>query len=748
MQLSAFVFLSNRVNYVKYRQLHLLGVGAVHLLALLLVLGCVSSVQDHDSDDDITSDDDTAADDDSLTMADLDGDGWTTEEGDCDDQDPLVHPGAMETPCDGVDNDCDPGTTDSVDADGDEWSNCLDCDDTDASVNPGAAELCDGIDNDCDSLMLPGEGEDIDIDGWMGCEDCDDLDPDVHPGAPEVCNGLDDDCDPATDENLDGDGDLQTLCDGDCDDTSPSIFSGAEELCDGIDNDCDGLVPPAELTDADGDGSPQCEDCNEDDPSIHPQALETCNDVVDSNCDGDDNGCVMSLSNADAILYGENENDALGSSLSPLRDSDGDGSNELAIGAVYQNQPYVTAGAVYIVNGPLYGDMVISNHLSKIVGHQSHAYAGTAVDTRTDLDGDGTDDLLVSAALVDYNNDINSGVFAFSLPFVGQGSLTDAQSEFTAEQNSYFGYAISTSSDLNGDGHSDILVGSPDFQGMGIVHAFFGPFPGSVDDDDANITFELAANQPGALLGSVLDSSGDVNGDGLQDVLIGVAYMDDNGPNSGTAFLSLSPFEETEYLDLDSIALHGEHGAGVGNTLGDLAGTSVSFAGDVNADGYDDILIGAPGYPAFLNDWLGATYLNHGPLPQAGNLSNSDVRILGEHFGDNSGGSVSSAGDVNGDGFGDILIGASGDDTGASGAGAVYLLYGPVDGGTSGDFNLASADAKFHGTHDNDGVELATGAGDFDGDGFDDIVVGARHNDVWCSGCGAVYIIYGEGLWQ
>jgi hypothetical protein len=218
-----------------------------------------------------------------------DGDGFSICDGDCDESDPDVNPDALEE-CDGIDNDCDETTHEDVDADGDMYTICEDdCDDDDDLTFPGAPELCDGIDNDCDEVV-PEDEEDLDGDGYLPCGlDCDDNDASVYDGAMELCDGIDNDCDGTideeTDDDLDGDG--FTVCQGDCDNGDPLTYPSAPEQCDGSDNDCDGTIDEDVDEDLDGDGFNACQgDCDNGDPATYPGASELC-DGADNDCDGE-----------------------------------------------------------------------------------------------------------------------------------------------------------------------------------------------------------------------------------------------------------------------------------------------------------------------------------------------------------------------------------------------------------------------------------------------------------------------------
>jgi hypothetical protein len=227
-----------------------------------------------------------------IECTDGDGDGYALEGGDCgpvdcNDEDPLVNPGAFEDCGNGIDDNCD-GLTDEADplclvctdSDGDgyalEGGDCgpVDCNDGDPLVNPGVDEDCgNGIDDNCDGLTDEADPlclvcTDSDGDGYAleggdcGPVDCNDGDPLVNPGAAEDCgNGIDDNCDGLTDEAdplclvcTDGDGDGYALEGGDCgpvdcNDGDPLVNPGAAEDCgNGIDDNCDGLVDDEEFT--------------------------------------------------------------------------------------------------------------------------------------------------------------------------------------------------------------------------------------------------------------------------------------------------------------------------------------------------------------------------------------------------------------------------------------------------------------------------------------------------------------------
>lgn len=191
------------------------------------------------------------------------------------------------------------------------------------------------------------------------------------------------------------------------------------------------------------------------------------------------------------------------------------------------------------------------------------------------------------------------------------------------------------------------------------------------------------------------------------------------------------------------LLIHGEDESTLGSTTTELvptaadtsADSSAIGAGDVNDDGYDDMLTSTVATDS------GTVYLNFGPVSGVQSAGDADVILTGEDSGDSLGASIGPAGDVNGDGYDDYLIGAPGNDDGADDAGAVYLVSGALSAG--GDLSAATATIYGSAVDDAAGTQVHS-AGDFDGDGTPDFAVTAAQGTTISEG--AVYVFAGANL--
>jgi hypothetical protein len=269
---------------------------------------------------------------------------------------------------------------------------------------------------------------------------------------------------------------------------------------------------------------------------------------------------------------------------------------------------------------------------------------------------------------------------------------------------------------------------------------------------DGSNGFVLNGVSEGDRSGHSVSSAGDVNGDGVDDLLIGALRADPNGDNSGASYLVFGASEVGSSGTLELSSLDGSNGFVLnGVTANDYSGDSMSAAGDVNGDGVDDLLIGAVGADA-----SGASHVVFGDsgVGSSGTLELSSLNgsngfvLNGVTRGDGSGVSVSAAGDVNGDGVDDLLIGAFAADPNGYSSGASYVVFGANGVGNSGTLELSSLDGSngfvLNGvTAGDQSGELVSAAGDVNGDGVDDLLIGADRADPNGNESGASYVVFG-----
>ncbi|MCH8862539.1 MAG: FG-GAP repeat protein [Proteobacteria bacterium] len=250
--------------------------------------------------------------------------------------------------------------------------------------------------------------------------------------------------------------------------------------------------------------------------------------------------------------------------------------------------------------------------------------------------------------------------------------------------------------------------------------------------------------------GYSVSGAGDVNGDGLDDLIVGAHFDDPNGGQSGASFVVFGKADGTA-VELSDV----EQGIGGfvinGVSADDLSGFSVSSAGDVNGDGLDDLIVGA-GLDDPNGTQSGASFVVFGKA-DGGVVELSDIEagiggfvINGVSAGDQSGRSVSSAGDVNGDGLDDLIVSAFADDPNGLESGASFLVFGKADGSAVelSDVEQGIGGFVINGVSAGDlsGISVSS-AGDVNGDGFADLIVGAPTDSPNGTSSGASFVVFG-----
>jgi hypothetical protein len=596
-----------------------------------------------------------------VPPGDLDRDGWTEADGDCDDYDPDIHPEASEIAYNRVDDDCDPDTPDDdLDRDGFGWRD--DCDDQNAAVHPGAEEICNGLDDDCDGVVDGAAA--LDATTWYL-----DQDGDGHGDPDSAVDG----CSP---------GPEWTELDGDCDDGDARVNPSATEICgDGLDNDCDGtwgdcgLWGDIPMTNAQGWITSTEIAKIEGRPTVLGGTDWTLDGVPDILLSAELEGENPTLFLFAGPLTGEREVDTADGSILATEPGTGiplpegsylaafdtagdpnqDGIADLIV-SFRDDDPFTV-----VVPGPILGTITFADVLFELAATDAQGWGNsTEVAGIGDLNGDLVDDVAVAFSYYSGEAAID-GIGAVVLV---SGSLRGLHSEDNGfarivghVEDGHAGSAM-TAADMDGDGLQDLLVSAANSNikvDPGNIYLLLGPVTGEVElEHDADAQYRGEAYD--GYTGRELDILGDMDGDGLPDLVIGAPYDSVSvDPGAGAAYIVYGTNLGVHTLPTPSGAkLTGAEFAG-------WAGLSVAGPGDVDGDGHHDVLVGAPlmDVPGVGQD-AGAAYLVYGPVTGTVSLTVGDLaRFTGQVAYGEAGVTVRAAGDMDQDGFPDLLIGAS-----------------------------------------------------------------------------------------
>jgi hypothetical protein len=424
-----------------------------------------------------------------------------------------------------------------------------------------------------------------------------------------------------------------------------------------------------------------------------------------------------------------------GRSVAAAGDVNGDGFGDIIVGAFQYNNGEPGEGRVFVWHGSLAGlgaNGQPGNAAWSAESHQANAQFGFSVGWAGDVNGDGYADVIIGAPYYDSGGWLDWG-FAFVYPGSASGLATTPHWTILGPMpGARLGFSVGTAGDVNGDGYADVIVGTP-YDNYGAAAAGRATvYHGSASGLSATANWTTESDQGEGWMGASVSAAGDVNGDGYADVIVSAHGYDNGEVDEGRVFVfhgSASGLSTTPNWTAES------HQAEA------YFGLSVGAAGDVNGDGYADVIVGAFYYTrserhegaAFI--WFGSA----AGLGANGDPTNADWIVYGEQASAVLGSSVGTAGDVNGDGYSDVVVGAPGYTNGETGEGRAFVYYGSATGpSTTADWTAESNQA-------NAGFSRAMAtAGDVNGDGYDDLIIGAHAYDTGLVDAGRVYVFYGS----
>jgi hypothetical protein len=393
-----------------------------------------------------------------------------------------------------------------------------------------------------------------------------------------------------------------------------------------------------------------------------------------------------------------------------------------------------------------------------IIGAAAGDKTGLRVSGAGDVNGDGRADVVVGASLADtFQTDAGAAYVVFGTGATGNLPLaTLGGGGFRIDggvEGQKAGLVVAGAGDVNGDGRGDVIVASnvayPNGENSGAAWVVFGKADLAVVHlaTLGSSGFQINGAHAQDKAGFAVSGAGDVNGDGLADVVLGAIGASVRGPAAGAAYVV---FGKQSSAPVELGALGGQGFEIDGEAADDAAGYSVGGAGDVNLDGRADVVVGAVKADHLRTD-SGSAYVVFGRAATTavdlGSLGSGGYRLDGATAGEQTGTDVAGAGDVNQDGRPDVIVGARlARAGGQAGSGSAYVVWGRPDTAGLDLGALGAGGFRVDGAAVNDQAGWSvSGAGDFNGDRRPDVLVGAYAADNRSlSGAGSAYVVFGK----